>query len=68
MKNKLFLFLIISMILCVPARAEDNLSVNEVMNIILDHHGVETDMDVAEYLTLGAVDMTREVAIRAILR
>ena len=56
------------MILCAPAHAEDKLSVNEVMNIILDHHGVETDMDVSEYLTLGAVDMTREVAITAIIR
>ena len=68
MKNKLFLFLIISMLLCIPAHAEDNLSVNEVMNIILDHHGVETDMDVSEYLTLGAVDMTREVAITSVIR
>ena len=68
MKNKLFLFLIISMMLCTPAHAEDNLAVNEVMNIILDHHGVETDMDVSEYLTLGAVDMTREAAITAVIR
>ena len=56
------------MMLCIPAHAEDNLSVNEVMNIILDHHGVETDMDVSEYLTLGAVDMTREAAITAVIR
>ena len=41
---------------------------NEVMNIILDHHGVETDIDVSEYLTLGAVDMTREAAITAVIR
>ena len=41
---------------------------NEVMNIILDHHGIETDMDVSEYLTLGAVDMTREAAITAVIR
>ena len=68
MKNKLFLFLIISMILCIPAHAEDNLSVNEVMNIILDHHGVETDMDVSDYLTLNAVEMTREVAVTAVIR
>ena len=68
MKNKLFLFLIISMILCIPAHAEDNLSVNEVMTIILDHHGVETDMDVSEYLTLDADAMTREAAVTAVVR
>ena len=68
MKNKLFLFLIISIILCIPAHAEDKLSVNEVMNIILDHHDIETDIDISEYLTLNAVDMTREAAITAIIR
>ena len=68
MKNKLFLFLIISIILCIPAHAEDKLSVNEAMNIILDHHDVETDIDVSEYLTLNAVDMTREAAITAVIR
>ena len=68
MKNKLLLFLIISIILCVPAHAEDKLSVNEVMNIILDHHDIETDIDISEYLTLNAVDMTREAAITAIIR
>ena len=68
MKNKLFLFLIISMILCIPAHAEDKLSVNEVMDIILDHNDIDTDIDVSEYLTLGAVDMTREAAITAVIR
>lgn len=68
MKNKLFLFLIISMILCIPAHAEDKLSVNEVMDIILDHHDIDTDIDVSEYLTLSAVDMTREAAITAVIR
>lgn len=68
MKNKLFLFLIISIILCIPAHAEDKLSVNEVMNIILDNHDIETDIDVSEYMTLGAVDMTREAAITAVIR
>lgn len=68
MKNKLFLFLIISIILCIPAHAEDKLSVNEVMNIILDYHDIETDIDVSEYLTLSAVDMTREAAITAVIR
>ncbi len=41
---------------------------NEVMDIILDHHGVETDMDVSDYLTLNAVEMTREVAVTAVVR
>lgn len=68
MKNKLFLFLIVSMLLCVPAHAEDKLSVNEVMNIILAHHNVETEMDVSDYLTLNAEDMSREVAITAVVR
>ena len=68
MKNKLFIFLIISIILCIPAHAEDKLSVNEVMNIILDYHDIETDIDVSEYLTLSAVDMTREAAITAVIR
>ena len=68
MKNKLLLFLIISIILCIPAHAEDKLSVNEVMNIILDYHDIETDIDISEYLTLNAVDMTREAAITAIIR
>ena len=68
MKHKLFLFLIISMILCIPAHAEDNLSVNEVMNIILDRHGVESEMDVSDYLTMHAYTMTREVAVTAVVR
>lgn len=68
MKNKLFLFLIISIILCIPAHAKDKLSVNEVMDIILDHHDIKTDIDVSEYLTLSAVDMTREAAITAVIR
>ena len=68
MKNKLFLFLIISIILCIPAHAEDKLSVNEVMNIILDYHDIDTDIDISEYLTLSAVDMTREAAIAAVIR
>ena len=68
MKNKLFLFLIIPIILCIPAHAEDKLSVNEVMNIILDYHDIETDIDISEYLTLNAVDITREAAITAVIR
>lgn len=54
--------------LCVPARADDGLSMDEAMDIILAHHGVETEIDVSEYLTLSAVDMTREAAITAVIR
>ena len=53
---------------CVPARADDGLSVDEAMDIILDHHGVETEMDVADYLTLDAEAMTREAAVTAVIR
>ena len=55
--------------LCVPVHAEDNgLSMDEAMGIILDHHGVATDMDVADYLTLDAEAMTREAAVTAVVR
>lgn len=55
--------------LCVPAHAEDNaLSMDEAMGIILEHHGVITDMDVADYLTLDAEAMTREAAVTAVVR
>ena len=67
-KNKLFLFLIVCAALCVPARADDGLSMDEAMDIILDHHGVVTDMDVADYLTLDAEAMTREAAVTAVVR
>ena len=70
-KNKLFLFLflIVCAALCVPAHAEDSiLSMDEAMDIILDHHGVETEMDVADYLTLDAEAMTREAAVAAVVR
>ena len=67
-KNKLFLFLIVCAALCVPARADDGLSMDEAMDIILDHHGVETEMDVADYLTLDAETMTREAAVTAVVR
>ena len=33
------------LVLCVPARADDGLSMDEAMDIILSHHGVETEMD-----------------------
>ena len=54
--------------LCVPARADDGLSMDEAMEIILEHHSVETDMDVADYLTLDAEAMTREAAVTAVVR
>ena len=55
--------------LCVPIHAEDSgLSMDEAMDIILDHHGVVTDMDVADYLTLDAEVMTREAAVTAVVR
>mgnify|MGYP002404411508 CR=1 FL=1 len=55
--------------LCVPVHAEDNgLSMDEAMSIILSHHGVETDMNVADYLTLDAEAMTREATVAAVIR
>ena len=55
--------------LCVPVHAEDNeLSMDEAMDIILDHHGFATEMDVADYLTLDAEVMTREAAVTAVVR
>lgn len=55
--------------LCVPINAEGSgLSMDEAMDIILDHHGVETDMNVADYLTLNAETMTREAAVTAVIR
>lgn len=68
-KNKLFLLLAVCAALCVPAHAEDSvLSMDEAMGIILEHHGVETNMDVADYLTLDAETMTREAAVTAVVR
>ena len=68
-KNKLFLFLAVCAALCVPTHAEDNgLSKDEAMDIILSRHGVVTDMDVADYLTLDAETMTREAAVAAVVR
>ena len=68
-KNKLYLLLAVLAMLCVPAHAEDSgMSMDEAMGIILDRHGVETGMQIADYLTLSAVDMTREAAITAVIR
>ena len=55
--------------LCAPVHAEDSgLSMDEAMDIILEHHGVETDMDVSGYLTLDSDAMTREAAVAAVVR
>ena len=55
--------------LCVPIHAEGSgLSMDEAMDIILSHHSVITDMDVADYLTLDAEIMTREAAVTAVVR
>ena len=55
--------------LCVPVHAEDSgLSMDEAMGIILEHHGVETEMDISDYLTLDAEAMTREAAVTAVVR
>lgn len=68
-KNNLFLFLAVCAALSVPIHAEDSgLSMDEAMSIILDHHGVETEMDVADYLTLDSDAMTREAAVTAVIR
>ena len=68
-KNKLFLLLAVLALLCVPAYAEDSgLSMDEAMEIILEHHSVETDMDVSGYLTLDSDAMTREAAVTAVVR
>lgn len=68
-KNNLFLFLAVCAALCVPIHAEESgLSMDEAMSVILDHHGVETEMDVADYLTLDAKTMTREAAVTAVVR
>lgn len=66
--KRLICAIAIILALCVPARADDGLSMDDAMGIILAHHGVETDMDVADYLTLDADTMTREAAVTAVVR
>ena len=66
--RKLFLPLVVMALLCVPARADDGLSMDEATDIILAHHGVETEIDVSGYLTLDAEAMTREAAVAAVVR
>ena len=55
--------------MCVPIHAEcSGLSMDEAMGIILEHHGVETEMDVSSYLTLDSDAMAREAAVTAVIR
>ena len=56
------------LVLCVPTLANDGLSMDEATDIILAHHGVETEIDVSGYLTLDAEAMTREAAVTAVVR
>ena len=70
-KIKIVLVVIAAIILCVPAQAQDYLSIEEAIDIILDYHNIETDITgIADYLTLDAKneDMTREIAVTAIVR
>ena len=55
-------------LLCIPVYAQGPLTTEEVINTILSYHNIETDIDIADYLTLNAESMTREVAITAIVR
>ena len=70
-KFKIFLVVIAAIILCVPAQAQDYLSIEEAIDIILDYHNIETDITgIADYLTIDAENavMTREIAVTAIVR
>ena len=66
--KRLICMMAVLLALCVPARADGGLSMDEAMEIILEHHGVVTDMNVADYLTLDAEAMTREAAVTAVVR
>ena len=66
--KRLICTMVVLLALCVPTRAEGVLTTDEAMDIILEHHGVVTDMDVADYLTLDAEEMTREAAVTAVVR
>ena len=72
MIKRIFTALFLLTLLCcltVTVHAETNIqTVSEAMGIILDHHGVETEMDVSDYLTLDAEAMTREAAVTAVVR
>lgn len=70
-KIKIFLLAIVAVLLCVPAQAQDYLSIEEAIDIILDYHNIETDITgIADYLTIDAENavMTREIAVTAIIR
>ena len=70
-KIKIVLVVIAAIILCVPAQAQDYLSIEEAIDIILDYHNIETDITgIADYLTLDTENeaMTREIAVTAIVR
>ena len=70
-KIKIFLLVIVAVLLCVPAQAQDYLSIEEAIDIILDYHNIETDITgIADYLTIDAENavMTREIAVTAIIR
>ena len=68
---KNFLFVIVAIILCIPAHAQNYLTTEEAINIILDYHNITTNMQqVANYLALDADTeiMTREIAVTAVIR
>ena len=64
----LLLAILTSLVLTIPAQAVCNPGKEELQQSILDFHGIETDMDVCNYLTLDAMTMTREAAVTAIIR
>lgn len=66
--NRIIISFIVSILLCISAYAEEPLSINDAMDIILDYHNIETSMDVSDYLTLDALTITREAAITAVIR
>ena len=72
MIKRIFTALFLLTLLCcltVTVYAETNTqTVSEAMGIILDYHGVETEMDVSDYLTRDGGDMTREAAVTAVVR
>ena len=55
-------------LLCIPVYAQGPLTTEEVINTILSYHNIETNVDITNYLTLGAETMTREVAVTAVVR
>ena len=64
----LLLAVLASLVLTIPAQAVCNPGKEELQQSILDFHGIETDMDIYNYLTLDAMTMTREAAVTAIIR